>query len=1058
MGQLSVACCQFTSDTPLSGQVVKFNPALFISNPTQSPSNNIQNQWVAAYPSIGSTDDFNWTGSAVNQNWQATIEAIDDFNFIVCLEFFWLSDMNGYTSDASYNNYQIFNNVIGNGTSVYQQQQFLAMYVDVNGETANCFQPAEGNQFCQDNVQFTLGELDGFCPNEDLEIGICFPDIGSGIGSTYYVGFIQTNSITNALPFVDDFNLNYGIVNNGISQVDTIGQNDLDISCFASAGKGFFSNGIKTRSKVTISGSCLVANSKYKLYVVYKYNGEWRSCISQPICQKLNEGYPNVSEIGSCCVTDSLGNEYQDCCVRGLASCGTSKICIKLPRSQFEAALADKGYTGILEDYFVSGFMSQSNSDPSINGVGGSGGLNVTPTITADGIEICTSYSSSNIETIFFTGCFRFNYGDSLNPLFQNIYIISEVGFTGQNIPAMPTFALNGDDIESSYCCEDGGTLSVDFGETGCTGFLSNGGSTYSEFGDISSIPTDILDCGTDYCVKAICSDGTTTDPNDCDCPPCADVTLEFIQDTCGETTNDISGVFSGTVLNDVSIIWSEVIGGNVVTQGTLSFNGNTFTGTIPISNPNANTSTFSYLIQADTAEGCEYFINTGQITGNSQDVPPCDILNNYNLIKLTENETGCECDEECEDENTGYVEYECDPENGITLCQSVVSLQSPVDTDTGDQKTEDLDDNGNVIKCYITREITFTNGCEPLHIEDVIECINNDPCVNSRTIEFSVSEDCKLEINFTDSFDSDILGDTLNIFINGNQTTYDQLNIPYANDLYICHGDSTQINTKTVFNDGCIDLDRQLTFQLNEDQRNERIIECEVVNGFIEISYTDTFLDTAISDILYIELNGSLNTYDPLSSYTSNLAANQGDEICVWSETEFERCCTPPLKIDKVCKNVEVEPSDCDYSGFGVECSYTKGVINENGTCELGQFDVSTTDGSATLIKDITVWCFNDKPFVYGSDGNVIQNGIPYLKPVIGDGQFYVGRCIQIQGCDPLVLWDYCSSIPLSNVNIKGANLDLSDIPPIEIKGYVKTIDCTDSVSSGDDTTISKP
>lgn len=893
LGQQSVVCCQFRSDQILTGKVVKFNPALFVTSQTSTPTTTA-NQWIVQYPANGVTENFNFVGDSVNKNWQATIQAIDEQNFIVCLEFFWLSDLNNYLGDFSYNNYQIFNNN-GLGQSVYDTQKRINFYIEVDGDSVICSQPAEGNDFCQDTVNFDLGTLDGFEPNQDFEIKINIPQVG--IGNIFYIGFIETNSVSNNLDFVRDYRLNYGLVANGVVSPATIGVLNNDISCF-NGGQGFTNNGTETNGSVTIAGNCLKEGEKYKIYVVYRKNGEWRSCLSQDICQRKNAGLPTIpGDVFECLITDALGQEFTNCCVSGLAACGNLNIAIRLKRTEIETAIQSI-YTGNLETYLSNFNLFFSNFAPT-SPLSGVLALNYTSTLDANGLLLETTYNLDNLTgDLYFTACFEFNYGSLLSPNIQKIYMPLKVSLNGNVIPIVPTFTLNGEDVIDQFCCEDQGLLQINTGLTGCEFFLSRGFSNFESIGEnLSEVDVNKLECEVKNCVKLVCSGTTSVDPlDDCDCPQCSDI--EVTVDTPFIPGDPNRELIIGAPLG--CTITATELNSGLTNTGTT----NTF-----ISIPSAQTS-YSLLIEVSCPNGCGGYSGSinGLFEGNS----------GTNSIMLSSDSTeDCDC-ETCDSVNLGWVEFECD-DNGIVSWSTQIDLESTVESDT-DQSEEFQDSNGNLIKVAVLRIIKFTDSCEDLIIEDVIDCPVNLICINDRQISYTIDDDCNLELTFTDSLMSPVLGDEYSISVNGNKQSFTNLN-PYNNDIQVCDGDFISIISRLVFDDGCVDELTELIFQVSELQQNTRVITCSVVDGFLNIPIVDSFIDNPTKDTLFISINGTQTQFDQLiNGYNNDLPVSDGDVICINSETEFDKCCTPKLITPILKKNINIS---IDCSAVQLTCEY---------------------------------------------------------------------------------------------------------------------------------------
>ncbi len=763
-GQLAKACCQISSTEDLTGEVINFIPSLFSQSPTDLPSNT-SNQFVATYPSSGTVTPMAFVGTAVNRNFVATIEAIDSRNFIICFEFFFWGDLGGYISDAAYNNYNLF----GNGGSGY-----LNFWLEVDGSTALCAHPVEYNAFCQNELFFDLGIDGGFCLGEDLKINIS--STGTNLSNTIYAGYFQENSLSNVLAFPADSNLNYVQINNGVGQITAHDGTVINAACITE-GAGFTNDGIDSKACMTLSSSCLQAGGKYSVYVVYREGSEWKSCLSPLICEAQVKILAFTEDMIDCYVTDALGNTFENCCVSGLASCGNVDVCVKLNRAVIEAALADKGYNNPVEDYLDQALLFSGSSAAVTTGFS-------YQLVINDDLEFCYSFNADErLGDSFSNFCFYFSFGQSLCVPVRTNFI--------STLNVVPAFALDNEEVTEVYCCEDGGTLSFDFGESGCEVFLSEGYGPYVSMGATNELNASLLNCEGIQCVKAVCNGTPEEEENDCECPPIPVERKYFFVRECADydtngALNDRVVCLYADIIGQTILIprfpgdmnaWYEVY--NVATETQFNNNAGDQPSTL-ITDP-------TVAVKSDC---------------NSTDVSYLD-----NASEIEDPDCDCEEEEPCTDTNTGYVDWECG-DNGITKCETVVNLLSPVESDTGDIKTETTDSNGNVIKCTISREITFGNGCSDLIIHDVIECPISTPCVNSRTLTHTIN-DCDVTFAVTDNFDSNKIGDKVWIRINGTTTEYDLQNgDTLPNPLTVQDGDSVCYWSNVIFDDGCPDVD----------------------------------------------------------------------------------------------------------------------------------------------------------------------------------------------------------------------------------------------------------
>lgn len=685
MGQYSKVQCQFNSTQSLAGKDVQLWTSLFSSNNTPFTNNNA---WQTPYPAIGSTAQFNYVGSNVNENWQATITAIDDMNFTVCYEFFWLSDINGVIGNQSYSNYNIFNPSNGLGGSVYSQQDTLGLTVQTCGEMATCNIPAEGNSFCVNQVDFDLGVNCGFKPNEDYQIKITIP--GQGISGSFYAGFIQEDGVSNNQNYINAYNLNYGLVNNGVTPITPNGSQTVPVSCLKT-GQAFNYNGTNSCGYVTIDGSCLMAGSEYRLYVVYKENGEWKSCISPVITQGANQR-SIIEALMSCCVTDVCGVQYTDCCLKGVAKCGTLNICFKFDRATFETNLAAAGYTQSLDDLFENSNIYLTGLAPqNENSIGNTIPSNFT--IDATGVTVCANYTpKSNDNRLYFTGCFQLNYGTATNPDRDNYYIHTDIQFSTIEIEATPEILLDGNPSDSIICEGLDAVLSWDIPDA--TKFFIDNGLGLSQL-DSNTINCNQLESDVLNRVKAICSNPCPPEEI-CPCPTGAD---------CPDTVLNIYSEYDVNSNDAIFEFTSEA--GSILTINDQTINGNT----IDFGGQGQGDFAWSAVI---TKDGCTW-TETGVIVFDANNPEQTsDII-------ITGTQADCDCLEECGITRL-WVDYNCDESTGdITFTpQQEIDPNATITSDTGWITNEET--NGDCKTVYINRRIEI-EGCTPVELDEVLEC-----------------------------------------------------------------------------------------------------------------------------------------------------------------------------------------------------------------------------------------------------------------------------------------------------------------------------------------------
>lgn len=755
LGLYDRVCCQFRTTESNVGQAVCFDVAMFATSPTLTPNGNT-NQYKLLYPAVGSPVPMKFLGSPTNQNHSVTIEALDEYNYVICLDFLWLNDINGYLADSIRNNYAALNGGFSG--------KYLNMYSEINGEGAVCANPASMNSFCVDNVSFNTEFFGGFCANEDLKVFVSIDQLG--ISNNFYAGFVQHNSIGNNLPFVVDSQLSYGLIGNGVTA------DDLPVTCLKD-GEGFIGSAGSSYGTVTIDGSCLNSGGKYCLYVVYQKNGEWHSCISDPICQTLTKPLPAITaDIFCCSLTDGIGNTHDNCCVSGIAPCGTVEYCVELKKDVLQAALVESGYAGTVDDYFSYGSINLGTS------------ANSSPIITDTTIKLCTRLNVDDLQgNIDALASFTFDFDGYV----ETIQLESDIGITGTVVEASPAFTLDGEEVAECFCCGGEGTLAFDsLGD--CTYLLSTGFGEYQNIGTTPSFDVSLLECGTVHCIKAVC-EGEVEEEEDCDCPPCEPISINIaVDDQSSDQFIDVQINANGCL---IEYTWGSMTGSN---NDVINLE-------IPWNFVPTGIADSAIVLKITKQNGCEY----GYTLGGLFNLDTFASTHNGDKALLGNGNQDCDCPEECDKVNTAYVEYECD-ENGITSYNVVENFEST--GATTDDTVEELDDDGNLVKVYVNKTFTPDDGCPPVTIEQVISCLPVAYCVNSRLVEHELNEECtELVLTLTDSFDSPVISDKFYIRINGATIEYDLFNgdtIP--SPISVGDGDEVCWWSTIQFDDNCAD------------------------------------------------------------------------------------------------------------------------------------------------------------------------------------------------------------------------------------------------------------
>ena len=182
-GEYKQTVVQFTSDTLLTGKLLRFTPALWV---TPSDADPVNTAYQILYPASNGDVEIPLVASDIYKNYKATLEVLDGFNFKIKFEYIIGEDLNGWVGATAPNN-QTFFTATG---PVYSSQRYLGMFVDVGGDAARIDVPTTVDAFCDSGeLNFTYFNTDGdqvtgFAPGEDLTIKINTSTIN--VGNNYF--------------------------------------------------------------------------------------------------------------------------------------------------------------------------------------------------------------------------------------------------------------------------------------------------------------------------------------------------------------------------------------------------------------------------------------------------------------------------------------------------------------------------------------------------------------------------------------------------------------------------------------------------------------------------------------------------------------------------------------------------------------------------------------------------------------------------------------------------------------------------------------------------------
>ena len=827
IGQYATVKTSYVSTKDLSGLLLKFSPATYDNGqniPPSSPAFNI------LYPAPGIYPLTNLSSN----NYEATLIVTDAFNFQICFSFFVTKDFSGWHPDSNIINADAFD-YFGNSFNAD-----VGFWVNICNEDIFSQSPISVNGFCIDEVDFGAN---GFTLGQDLEIPI---SIEGTLNNNFYVGLIRKDAINNSGPIFPGLVSNYALVNNGIQDV-----NGFDKDCFKD-GTGFITSGTTSTASLTIDRSCLTKFACFCIYVVYFKDGEWQSCLSDPI--KVNATNANISLDGTYTAIDDLGNTTESNCISGLSDCIGLDLCHMIDMAAFQDALNDAGLTGSFSDYYESISVFEASS-PSATG-----GTAISFDEISEGNVCINDFKPLNTGTTYAIIQYTFNYGthrDIVNVPFQLIY------------DAVTTQI----DISIGSLCV-GETYQLDLPD--CDIYTSINGSDY-ELGIISSsIDTSGLSVGDIICGKAVCSD-PIDDP--CVCPDCENITvnIDISSENCvGFPTPNCDGNFTANVVSTNSPVANFNI--NTIASGqTVASAGNAITVNFNFGNESFQV---IWTLNIELENGCTYTVSGSDTIYN-------DVLEPGETTRIQKQVTGFgngqeDCDlSGCDGNPTDPIEcgnniaslvYECDPETGDITGISVI------------ENFEDTPSNTPQLLCSFDQGLTFGacpssisgepnvllsydaefDGCPDIHLQETILCEPSIDCGNSRSLSCEVVND-QLIITITDSFTSTPISDIMQVSTdNGaNYTTYNPSSS--YNPITVANGDQIIIKTDTDFADGCPTVSRIATKELIEEPNNPNCdysgfsLDCKTDEQTCEVkAAVSGNTSSLIKNDIYYTLDGS--------------------------------------------------------------------------------------------------------------------------------------------------------------------------------------------------------
>ncbi len=775
-GQFVTLRAGFVSTEMLTKTILRFNPG-FYTDIGEPVGVAFQKRYEPA-PGRYKMDKINC------KNYEAYLKIIDAYNFEIEYSFFATRNLGGWIPDVAHVN--------STSLDVAPLTGAIGFYISAGQETASVSIPIQLSAFTESDVVFNYyrpntTQASGYTPGENLYVHI--KTFGT-VGNNYYAGIIKEDAISNTTDIVPGLIHNYGKVSAGVQQVS-----DLPKNCYHDSA-GFVQFDENSVSEIILDGACLKSGSAYRVYIVYYQDGIWKSSISDPIFQQALKApvVPNVTYS----FTDAFGNATAKSCVKGLSRHISSDLCVTVDTGDYNTKLTAAGLTGSWSSRLKSvrvynGFSSSSQSGGSI-------------AFTENGDTVCVADYLPQKNKISFV-VFQFilqmdGYKDIIQAAFELHYDAPEV-------PAAVA-VYDADGLVEELCDGEEYMISEDFSE--CTTYMSVDGSDYVQTDVFSGLDLDvsILPKDSKVCIQAVCDQGFDEDdePECDDCPPCgASKTLTIY--------TDINGAPQGYISVAVS-------GGD---PGTFELFGETGTiGGSPISVPlNAAAYVFRFVVESE--KGCKYI-------GNAlfYQIDNFSIAGEQVTIQAISANEDCECEEVTICDNKASFNFECDEENHVITVDVVKIFHSPVESE---DFLCSMDGGLTLIPCpssftgekavYVTYKASFSDGCHPIHIEQVIECSKYEEYGNSRDIDLSIEENT-LVIEIDSEFNSTPIYDRLFVSKDGGKTfqEYDILDTGGVGSLALNEskvidgmpdpipvndGDAVVVYTLTQFEDGFSDL-----------------------------------------------------------------------------------------------------------------------------------------------------------------------------------------------------------------------------------------------------------
>lgn len=764
MGEYADLRAGFVSDTILTDKVLKFNPGLYtISGEPNGTAFQIK------YPGGPGTYEMAIVSC---KNYKAYLIVISPYRFQIEYHFFVSKDISGWLPNTTF---ALYNALDGNGFA-----SSLGFFIQVHDEIVVAEIPVEVQGFCQIDTEFLH---DGFIPNKDCKITIEVPNLS--VTNNFYAALIKDNLINQSDNIVPGLILSYAQISNGST-------NFRDIpNLFSASSKGFVNLANKATADVVIQGSSLQANGQYRLYIVYYTSGGWRSCISEPIRQKTSRS-PVVPSVETA-ISDDSGNSINTSCGKGMANSRAYSLSATIDITDYNSKLSAEGHTGTYGDYFVSAiaFISKTTN--------GNSGVNIplSGNHSSGVFEIADFVTNSPSAFVIIQVRMKIDGIDDL------INIVFDLTYSARKTPFLYR-VLDSEGFVEELCDVEDYIGNTTWSE--CELYQSIDGGPFVPNTIINGLDIDLSNMPFDakVCFQAVCDLGATADPN-CGSEKFA---IRTVKESCisvfGNTLCTPTYFFDffnfdpGTWVAEMTPVFNDIP--NIVTP---QLTGDNYNDTWDIDPQLIQYITsLKFIINSD---GCEYIIEDALPYLNTPAQPSISIPVS----------SDCDCPEELLCNNYAAFETTCDRDTHEVTISLFKNINSPIDTE---QELCSLDGGITYIplpasvigeaNIFLRYTATFTDGCEPVNIEQVITCQKYLEVLDERFIELEIDGNGFLNIDITSEFGNTPLEDLLYVSLDGglNFITYDLLGDGYE-PIQLTGGENIVVRSRTVFDAKTEDL-----------------------------------------------------------------------------------------------------------------------------------------------------------------------------------------------------------------------------------------------------------